>query len=386
MTLHLPITIAAVLALALVVSAGWSGLGYVSPAAAQTAALTKEQAAAVAAYDKAVREFKAVLAERRAQIDAKQALPERPGQAVYLARREVMSTYKDLTDALPSRIGRGNKFGVPPAYFDAAIEPLIDEYTAIFKHLQTPPSYAQASETPFKDVADLGRAIARAKGLDAATVDAAGRISLGIYFAETNGNQNIGNARSNTYKGSLQTGVAEDRKGRAAWAGAQAEGGGARRGGGRARRQGDQARRQRRPALQSLDRGAQRPDERARRPVRADPGHRQDAARRDRPDEGVPAHPADPDADALSARVRQLRGLSHLQPDHHGLPAQQFHLQPTARWTGRRRRRPSARSSMGCGCSTTSSCAPRPGSRRSRPRRRSGRRGGRLRRAPALRR
>ncbi len=37
-------------------------------------------------------------------------------------------------------------------------------------------------------------------------------------FAETNGNQNIGNARSNTYKGSLQTGVSEDRKGRAAWA------------------------------------------------------------------------------------------------------------------------------------------------------------------------
>jgi hypothetical protein len=128
-----------------------------------------------------------------------------------------MSTYKDLTDANPLRIGRPNKFGVPPAYFDVAIEPLIDEYTALFKHMQTPPSYAQASETPFKDVADLGRAIARAKGLDAATVDAAGRISLGIYFAETNGNQNIGNARSTTYKGSLQTGVSEDRKGRALW-------------------------------------------------------------------------------------------------------------------------------------------------------------------------
>jgi hypothetical protein len=129
-----------------------------------------------------------------------------------------MSTYKDLTDAHPLRIGRPNKFGVPPAYFDVAIEPLIDEYTALFKHMQTPPSYAQASETPFKDVADLGRAIARAKGLDAATVDAAGRISLGIYFAETNGNQNIGNARSDKYKGSFQTGVAEDRKGQRAWA------------------------------------------------------------------------------------------------------------------------------------------------------------------------
>jgi hypothetical protein len=198
-------------------AAGTASVGFPVPAAAQSAALTKEQAAAVAGYDKALRDFRAVLTERRAQIDAKQPLPERPGQDVYLARREVMSTYKDLTDAIPSRIGRGNKFGVPPAYFDVAIEPLIDEYTAIFKHLQTPPSYAQASDTPFKDVADLGRAIARAKGMDAATVDAAGRIALGIYFAETNGNQNIGNARSNTYKGSLQTGVAEDRKGRALW-------------------------------------------------------------------------------------------------------------------------------------------------------------------------
>jgi hypothetical protein len=213
----LPNTILAALALALI-GAGGGGLGHVKPAAAQSAAaLTKEQAAALAAYDNALREFKAVLAERRGQIDAKQALPERPGQAVYLARREVMSTYKDLTDAIPARIGRPNKFNVPPAYFDVAIEPLIDEYTAIFKHLQTPPKNAQASETPFKDVADLGRAIARAKGMDAATVDAAGRIALGIYFAETNGNQNIGNARSNTYKGSLQTGVSEDRKGRALW-------------------------------------------------------------------------------------------------------------------------------------------------------------------------
>ena len=213
---YLPNSIVAALALA-AVAAGGDGLGYAKPAAAQSALLTKEQSEAQAAYDRAVREFKAVLSERRAQIDAKRPLPERPGQAVYLARVEVMSTYKDLTDAHPLRIGRPNKFGVPPAYFDVAIEPLIDEYTALFKHMQTPPSYAQASETPFKDVADLGRAIARAKGLDAATVDAAGRISLGIYFAETNGNQNIGNARSTTYKGSLQTGVSEDRKGRALW-------------------------------------------------------------------------------------------------------------------------------------------------------------------------
>jgi hypothetical protein len=209
----------AVAALALgVVAAGVGGLGLVASASAQSASLNKEQAAALAAYDKALREFKAVLAERRGQIDARKQLPERPGQALYLARLQVMSTYKDLTDAVPSRIGRGNRFGVPPAYFDADIEPLVVEYAALFGIMQAPPAGAQASATPFKDVADLGRAIARAKGLDAATVDAAGRISLGLFFAETNGNQNIGNARSDKYKGSFQTGIAEDRKGREAWA------------------------------------------------------------------------------------------------------------------------------------------------------------------------
>jgi hypothetical protein len=186
--------------------------------AGQPAALTNEQAQAVAAYDKALAEFKKILATRRAQIDAKKKLPSLPGQAVYLARINEISTYKDLTDALPERIGRPNKFGVPPAYFDADIEPLIEEYAALFKNMQAPPPFAQASDTPFEDVVRLGTAIARAKGLDAQTADAAGRISLALFFAETNGNQNIGNARSNKYKGSLQTGVSEDRSGRRKWA------------------------------------------------------------------------------------------------------------------------------------------------------------------------
>ena len=193
-------------------------LGFIAPAQAQPAALTKAQSEALKAYDKALADFKSILRERRAQIDAKERLPSLPGQALYLARRDVMSTYKDLTDALPERIGRPNKFGVPPAYFDAAIEPLIEEYAALFKIMQAPPAGAQSSDTPFEDVADLGTAIARAKGLDAATSDAAGRISLGLFLAETNGNQNIGNARSNKYKGSLQTGVSEDRSGRRKWA------------------------------------------------------------------------------------------------------------------------------------------------------------------------
>jgi hypothetical protein len=180
--------------------------------------LTASQSDALNRYKKALNDFKSVLSQRRAQINAKQPLPNLPGQALYLARNVLMSTYKDLTDALPARIGRPNKFGIPPAYFDADSEPLIDEYLRLFSIMQAPPANAQNSETPFRDVVDLGTAIARARGLDAANADVAGRISLGIFFAEANGNQNIGNARSNKYKGSFQTGVSESQGGQRRWA------------------------------------------------------------------------------------------------------------------------------------------------------------------------
>ena len=190
----------------------------ISGAAAQPAALTPSQSEAVEAYDSAVKRFEAILSERQAQIDSHRPLPRLPGQALYLARVEVMSTYKDLTDAMPSKIGRPNRFGIPPAYFDADIEPLIEQYLKLFRIMEAPPRNAQSSATPFQDVVDLATGIARAKGLDAADADVAGRIGLGIFFAETNGRQNVGNARSDTYKGSLQTGVAEDRSGQKKWA------------------------------------------------------------------------------------------------------------------------------------------------------------------------
>jgi hypothetical protein len=193
-------------------------LSFMSPARGQPAALTKSQSDALDTYNKAVNDFKSILSQRRAQINSKQQLPNLPGQALYLARNNMISAHKDLTDALPSRIGRPNKFGIPPAYFDADNEPLLDEYANLFKVMQAPPANAQDSDTPFKDVVDLGAAIARAKGLDAATAEVAGRISLGLFFAETNGNQNMGNARSNKYKGSLQTGVSEDQNGQKKWA------------------------------------------------------------------------------------------------------------------------------------------------------------------------
>jgi len=200
------------------VPAAIGDLGFVSSARAQPATLTASQAEALNVYDKAVNDFKAILRTRRTQIDSNQPLPNLPGQALYLARNAMLSAYKDLTDALPAKIGKPNKFGIPPAYFDADNEPLLDEYANLFKIMQAPPANAQNSNTPFHDVVELATAIARAKGLDASQAQAAGRISLGIFFAETNGTQNMGNARSNKYKGSLQSDVSEDQSGQRKWA------------------------------------------------------------------------------------------------------------------------------------------------------------------------
>jgi hypothetical protein len=209
----------AALALWLILAPAASGhLAFVSPAMGQPAALTKSQSDALNAYNAALSQFRSILSQRRAQINAKQQLPNLPGQALYLARNGMISAYKDLTDALPSRIGRPNKFGLPPAYFDADNEPLLEEYANLFTIMQAPPGNAQSSATPFEDVVDLGTAIARVRGLDTAHAEVAGRISLGLFFAETNGNQNMGNARSNTYKGSLQAGVSEDQNGQRRWA------------------------------------------------------------------------------------------------------------------------------------------------------------------------
>ncbi|MBR1143467.1 hypothetical protein [Bradyrhizobium sp. AUGA SZCCT0431] len=192
-------------------------VGFTGTAMAQ-GALTKNQSDALNAYNDAVKNFESILGQRRAQINSKQPLPNLPGQALYLARNKMLSAYKDLTDVLPSKIGAANKYEIPPAYLSAATEPLLDEYLKLFDVMQAPPASAQKSDTPFKDVVDLGTAIARAKGLDAVNAEAAGRISLGLFFAETNGNQTIGNARSNKYKGSLQTGTSEDLNGRRKWA------------------------------------------------------------------------------------------------------------------------------------------------------------------------
>src|SRR5467141_288136 len=158
------------------VPAAIGNLSFMSPAMAQPSALTKKQSDALNTYNDAVRNFKSILGERRGQINSNQRLPNLPGQALYLARNNMMSAYKDLTDALPSKIGRPNKFGIPPAYFDADNESLLDEYTNLFAIMQAPPFNAQNSDTPFGDVVWLGTEIGRAEGLDAANADVAGRI------------------------------------------------------------------------------------------------------------------------------------------------------------------------------------------------------------------
>ncbi len=205
-------------AAASLVSADIGYLSFMSPAMGQPGTLTKRQSDALKTYNDAVSTFKSILGQRRAQINSNQPLPNLPGQALYLARNNMLSAYKDLTDALASKIGGPNRFGIPPAYFDVDNEPLLDEYRKLFDLMQAPPIDAQKSDTPFKDVVDLAIAIARAKGLDATDAETAGRISLGLFFAETNGNQNMGNARSNKYKGSFQTGPSEDQNGRRKWA------------------------------------------------------------------------------------------------------------------------------------------------------------------------
>lgn len=75
-----------------------------SPARAQPAALTAEQSKALETYDRALNEFKTILNQRRRQIDAHEPLPDRPGQALYLARVDVMSP----TRILPMRFRRGS--------------------------------------------------------------------------------------------------------------------------------------------------------------------------------------------------------------------------------------------------------------------------------------
>ena len=72
-------------------------LRLISHAQGQPAAPARAQPDALDAYNKAVNDFRSILRQRRAQINAKQPLPNLPGQALYLARNatNTAGTYGD---------------------------------------------------------------------------------------------------------------------------------------------------------------------------------------------------------------------------------------------------------------------------------------------------
>jgi len=100
---------------------------------------------------------------------------------------------------LPARIGGPNKFGIPPAYCRRH-EPLLDEYRKTVRSARDDAHICSETDTPFKDVVDLGIASARSRGLDAADAEAGRPDHLGMIFAETNGNQNVVMALHPKYK------------------------------------------------------------------------------------------------------------------------------------------------------------------------------------------
>ena len=149
---------------------------------------------------------------------------------------------------------------------------------------------------------------------------------MGIFFAETGGLQNMGNARSNVYKGSFQTGPSEDRNGQKKWAAIKPAIAAFDPAPDRARRQGAGARGQARPAVQPLDQRAKRADERARGDFPANPADRESAAQSDRSDEGFRADPDRPHPDQVGAPLGRSGQLPNFHAAHHGIPAQQQHV------------------------------------------------------------
>ena len=192
--------------------------GSMSAALAQPA-LTASQSEALTVYNKTVQDFRSILRERRAadRCEARAARQTGTGPLSCACRDDgcVQGSYRRA--AVENRQAPMDVKFLRPISMPT-MSRLSTSTRILFRIMQAPPADAQKSDTPFKDVVDLGTAIARVKGLDAAHAEVAGRISLAVFFAETDGNQNIGNARSNAYKGSFQTGVSEDKIGQKKWA------------------------------------------------------------------------------------------------------------------------------------------------------------------------
>jgi len=123
---------------------------------------------------------------------------ELAGQALYLARISMMTHTK--THRCPSlQNWAPNKFGIPPAHFDADKEPLIDEYRALFDILE---AHRQCAEIRYtvQGRCRSGNVIARAKGLDTGMPQQQA-VSAWAVLCRDECNQNVGNGRSiNTRK------------------------------------------------------------------------------------------------------------------------------------------------------------------------------------------
>jgi len=137
----------------------------------------------------AVNNFQSILDQRRAQINSNQPLPNLPGQALYPCTQRHDQCLQDLTDALPSKIGGTNKLECLRRTSTPTMRPLVDEYSKLFDLMDAPPVNAQNQILHSRTLSIWELLLPRARGLIAPYAEAAGRISLGLFFAETNGKQ-----------------------------------------------------------------------------------------------------------------------------------------------------------------------------------------------------
>ena len=177
--------------------------------------------------------------QRRAQIDAKQPLPNLPGQALYLAR----NSHDEHLQGSHRRAAVAHRAAEQVRHSAGLFR---CRHRAADRRVRSALQHHAGAAGQCAELGDAVQGRRRSRHAPSRAPRASmpppptspGRISLGIFFAETNGNQNIGNARSNNYKGSLQTGVVRGSQRPAEMGGAQAVDRGARSGADRARRQG----------------------------------------------------------------------------------------------------------------------------------------------------
>jgi len=148
---------------------------------------TKKQSDALNAYSKAVSDFGSILAGGCAdQFETTAA--ELAGTGTLSCTHQHDERIQD-SRCLPSKIGRP----INSEFLRRTLTPIksaIDEYRALsisWRHTANARNQIHRSRR-----CRSGNRHCASKGLDTANAAAAGRIGLGLFFAETNGNQNVG--------------------------------------------------------------------------------------------------------------------------------------------------------------------------------------------------